>query len=306
MSAIIASAPGSLMLMGEHAVLHGHPALVLSLEQRISVTLTPLDEPILEISSPFGRLSFPLHQFPSHYPKTHEYVLHTLKAWTNQYSLPAPGFTLSITSDFEPGVGLGSSTAVVVATLKTLNHWLSSSLSSQELFSMALRLIREIQGMASGADIAASLYEGCLFYQEGSSTPLPVTPWIEWKFSGKKVPTAEVIQHVNALDKGYREAIFEHIHTAVLEGKKALEEKNSTAFAQSLKKNQKLMESLFLDTPALKETREKLEQDPQILAVKISGASMALKRSVWTVVIPNPKSTAAFRVSPSMTLITLI
>ena len=36
-----ASAPGSLMLFGEHAVLHGHAALVAAVDRRVTVTLRP-------------------------------------------------------------------------------------------------------------------------------------------------------------------------------------------------------------------------------------------------------------------------
>ena len=46
-----ASAPGSLMLLGEHAVLHGKPALVGALDKRITVTLTPMRHDRIEIIS---------------------------------------------------------------------------------------------------------------------------------------------------------------------------------------------------------------------------------------------------------------
>jgi mevalonate kinase len=36
-----ASAPGSLMLLGEYAVLHDYPALVCAIDKRISVIIEP-------------------------------------------------------------------------------------------------------------------------------------------------------------------------------------------------------------------------------------------------------------------------
>lgn len=260
------------MLLGEHAVLVGHPALITSIEKRIFVSLTPLQTAEIEIHSPLGQLQFSLSNFPTDYPPTHAYVLETLKHWLNQ---EAPtGLSLQITSDFEPGVGLGSSTAVVVATLKALNQLRRTPLSQQALFTLALQIIRQLQGQASGADVAASLYEGCLFYQNENATLLPCTPIIEWRFSGQKVPTRVALDHVASLDPEYRTALFEQIHLAVLMGKKALEEKNAQAFAMSLKTNQKLMERLFLDTPNLRQARKDLEQDPSVLATKISGAGL--------------------------------
>ena len=52
-----ASAPGSLMLMGEHAVLHGKKALVCAIDQRISVSLTPREDARISIVSALGEYS---------------------------------------------------------------------------------------------------------------------------------------------------------------------------------------------------------------------------------------------------------
>jgi hypothetical protein len=56
--------------------------------------------------------------------------------------------------------------------------------------------------------------------------------------------------------------------------KKEILSHNPSGFSENLIKNQKLMEALFLDTPNLKKARQDLEQDPKILATKISGAGL--------------------------------
>ena len=48
---ICASAPGSIMITGEHAVVYGHKAIVAAVEQRISVTLTPRQDDQVRITS---------------------------------------------------------------------------------------------------------------------------------------------------------------------------------------------------------------------------------------------------------------
>ncbi len=45
------SAPGSVMLLGEYAVLFGKPALVCALNKRIHVTLTPRQDTTINIHS---------------------------------------------------------------------------------------------------------------------------------------------------------------------------------------------------------------------------------------------------------------
>jgi mevalonate kinase len=284
-----ASAPGSLMLMGEHAVLHGYPAIIQSLPEHIhiQILIAPSPEnlsPQIYIHSPLGDFSDSLEKILSKDftpPKSFEYVLKTLNFFLkNPECHPlTQSISIQITSDFKAGVGLGSSTAVVVALLKALHQsaaipYESPACRDQTLFSEALEIIRDLQGAASGADIAASLYGGCLFYQAEKAEVLPFTPRIRWKFSGEKVPTKAVIAEVNLLDPEYRENIYQKINQAVLLAKEAILAKDPTAFAENIIKNQKLMEALFLDTPLLKKARQDLELDPSVLATKISGAGL--------------------------------
>ena len=48
------SAPGNLMLMGEHAVLRGKPALVAAVNERLSVDVFPRDDELVRIESDLG------------------------------------------------------------------------------------------------------------------------------------------------------------------------------------------------------------------------------------------------------------
>ena len=41
MTAIITSAPGKCILFGEHAVVYGHPAVAVAIDQRISIKIQP-------------------------------------------------------------------------------------------------------------------------------------------------------------------------------------------------------------------------------------------------------------------------
>ena len=65
LSTITVKAPGSMMLMGEHAVLHQEPAIVAAIDRWITVTLSPRNDEKLSIESVFGSLTQPIHQKPS-------------------------------------------------------------------------------------------------------------------------------------------------------------------------------------------------------------------------------------------------
>ena len=77
---IEASAPGSMMVLGEHSVLRGKHALVLALNKRIYVHLTPNTSATIEIRSGLGYYHCTLNQLPNiPLAKPFDYVLQTLK-----------------------------------------------------------------------------------------------------------------------------------------------------------------------------------------------------------------------------------
>ena len=65
MSFIKVSAPGSLMLTGEHAVLHGSPAAACAVDKRIYLTLKPRTDREVHIESPLGNLDTTLDSLPA-------------------------------------------------------------------------------------------------------------------------------------------------------------------------------------------------------------------------------------------------
>src|SRR5688572_29300492 len=49
---ITVSAPGKLMLFGEHAVVYGRPCIVTAVGQRMKATVELIDEPIFHLEAP--------------------------------------------------------------------------------------------------------------------------------------------------------------------------------------------------------------------------------------------------------------
>lgn len=51
-NSITVSAPGKLMLFGEHAVVYGKPCIVTAVDQRLTIHASILDEPIFKLHAP--------------------------------------------------------------------------------------------------------------------------------------------------------------------------------------------------------------------------------------------------------------
>ncbi|MBM73144.1 MAG: mevalonate kinase [Euryarchaeota archaeon] len=106
MDEVVASAPGKVVLFGEHAVVYGHPAIAASIAQRTTVTLRTTEEPGVHIGR--ARVDFERH------PHLATMIAHL---WDETAS---PGLDLSVTSDVPRGAGLGSSAAFAVASAVAL------------------------------------------------------------------------------------------------------------------------------------------------------------------------------------------
>ena len=189
---ILASAPGTLMLLGEHAVLHGSQALVLAVDKRIRVELTPLQQPHLLIESGLGQYQAPLAQLDDH--PDFGFVLAAVRQ--SQARLPS-GLRLRIESDFSHLVGLGSSAAVTVAVVAALNRWIDPDADQEGLFEQARAVMLAVQGRGSGADLAAAVEGGMVAYhQSGTRQKLPGLPPIGLYYCGYKLKTPLVLAQV--------------------------------------------------------------------------------------------------------------
>src|SRR5690348_13669022 len=136
-----ASAPGSLMLLGEYAVLYGKHAIVCAVDKRISVTLTPRGDDRIEIKSPLGFYATDLYQLKVEKP--FHFVLGVLKHYQAKMKR---GCDIEIVSEFSDKVGLGSSAAVTVATIAALVTWLNIRVSPFDLMRQARTVVRQVQG----------------------------------------------------------------------------------------------------------------------------------------------------------------
>ncbi len=269
------SAPGSVMLFGEHAVLHGAQALCGAVYQRLHVTLTPRSDKQVQLNSALGNCRFTLDTMIIAPP--FQFVLTAIQQYLPE--LPS-GFELSLTSDFAPTLGLGSSAAATVATLAVIGQWLNKSLTAEQLYQLARDVIVTVQGMGSGADVAAAAFGGIVAYRLQPSLHIhsfPFTPEMVLVYSGAKVPTPAVIRHVAERQKAQPQkyqTLFQAIHDCATAAVAALSVPNWQQWGSLMTEHQRLQEELGVSTPLLNSLVSDLCQQPGVLGAKISGSGM--------------------------------
>jgi len=295
------------MLLGEHAVLHGHYAMVCAINRRITVRLSPLTEKSVRITSALGEYDAPLDNLADH--SSFRFVLQAIRQHFSQ--LPA-GFELRIDSEFSADIGFGSSAAVTVATHAALMQWINGKAPArEELFAQCLETVHAVQGRGSGADLAASVFGGCVGFSlktlssqlkikhEGTKNiklsdlrvlsvagveksgfefqPLEVAVPLTAVYCGYKTPTPEVIgkvEQLRAADPEMYERIYSEIDASVGEAVSCLRKPDFPAFGKILNRNQQLMDEMGVNTPELQEIVSALQVDPNIYGAKISGSGL--------------------------------
>ncbi|MFY0596727.1 MAG: hypothetical protein JXQ85_09875 [Cognatishimia sp.] len=271
---IRATAPGSIMITGEHAVVYGHKAIVAAIEQRITVMLSPRADRVIRIQS---EIAEPLEVALDDLPSGGDYRF-ILAAIARHKAGLATGFDLTISSEINPTLGLGSSAAVTVATLGALLRYQARPTSN--VHAQALSIVQEIQGRGSGADLAASFKGGMLAYQALPSPvlhPLPTPPQLSLRYCGYKTPTAEVLRQIATRMVGqeaYFKALYEKMGTEADIAIEAAETADWAGFAQSLTTYQALMEELGVCDDTLAQIISEARSDNSVLAAKISGSGL--------------------------------
>jgi len=272
-----ASAPGSVMLAGEHAVLHGYPALVAALDKRLQVKLTVREDTCINIHAAFGDFSTDLTQLMPVAP--YQFVLMAIKLWHEKNPLPV-GFDLEISSEFSHQMGLGSSAAISVAVIAVLAKWQQPNATKRDIFHLCYAVIKAVQGVGSGADVAASVFGGVNFYQLTPSItidPLPVTLPLVLIYCGSKMPTREVVAKVEQqrlAQPAYYEQIFSQLGYCVEMACEASLAQNWHKLGHIFNRHQQLQADMQLSMPVIDDIIISLLSCAEIYGAKISGSGL--------------------------------
>ncbi|WP_143821048.1 mevalonate kinase [Motiliproteus sp. MSK22-1] len=274
MMIIKASAPGTLMLMGEHSVLKGELAIACAVEQRIFVTLKPIEQRELQITSVLGDYQDSLDSIKDNTEL--RFALQAVRDVADQ--LPS-GLSLVIESEFSHQVGLGSSAAVTVAITAAIDHWLRGAVDKQAVFERSLAAMLSVQGRGSGTDIAASTYGALIAYrvEPVEITPLACVPQIALFYCGYKTPTPEVLARVESEDRRFPELygqLYRLMGKVTQQAVVAARSQDWPLLGQLMNYYQGLMDSLGVNDRKLADIIYRLRESDGVYGAKISGSGL--------------------------------
>lgn len=258
---ITVSAPGKLMLFGEHAVVYNRPCIVTAVDQRLKLQLTTLEKPYFELNAPdVGIIDYKKKISDlgkGEIPKGAKFVEIALKNFLKEYPQKT-GFKFKTLSDFKSTFGFGSSSASTVCAIKALSEISElnlsnehsslsderSSLSDKEIFDLSYKTVSEIAGVGSGFDLAAAIYGGTIYFLTGGKAikPLNLKNFsLVVGFTGIKADTPTIVKHLQEKMKkkpDFYNHIFDEIEKLVLLGKNSLVSQNYKRAGEFMNLNQ--------------------------------------------------------------------
>lgn len=206
----VATAPGKIILTGEHFVVHGSYAVAAAINKRARVTVSASKKQESQIVS--EGMASPAFEDDGQFVV----VKSVLAGACEEYGRPRSIFQVQIDSEIPQGSGLGSSAAIAVAASAALTSFMGKKLSNDQIWELATRAEKSVHGNPSGIDTRASLSGGIfLFNRKSGAKPIVIRGGLQFLvvFSGKTRSTSELISRVGE-SRNMRPASFKHLAKA--------------------------------------------------------------------------------------------
>ncbi len=254
----VASAPGKVILFGEHFVVYGIKAILCSIDKRITATSQLIDEKIIKIKSILGESTLKIDSIDNMEkitPKLMKPFFYVANKVLEE-NTTNNGIEIVIESELPIGVGLGSSSAACVAVTASVNG-LFHKLPKNEILKKAIDAERILFEETSGADLTVSTFGGLMLYDtENGFEHFESTNNLNFIIanSGQAHNTRKIVGKVKMF-KERNEQLFNKLckkeAEIIDEAIRSLKENDLNNLGYLMSKNQDLLEQIGVSTTKL-------------------------------------------------------
>lgn len=293
MNTVHTTAPAKIILSGEHAVLHGAPALGAAIQKYCHTRIQALPSqihccdihiPALQCSQTFtdSEITAIYHAMQSQHEQDYtqdqatnplHFIVYALACFNQQYPQHGnTGLSITIETDIPISAGLGSSAACLVSLLRGLCQFYDMDPPNHELAKLAIKAENLQHGRSSGLDIYLSLLGGCLYMtpnnRQNITTPLPPITWLHTGTA--ESTTKDCVAHCKTKFSQDSSLAYAFSHTTQAIKQYLIDEPNETRLKHAIQQNHRLLCRLGVVSEYAQQLIQTIEQ--QGGAAKISGA----------------------------------
>ncbi|HZW67248.1 MAG TPA: mevalonate kinase [Pseudogracilibacillus sp.] len=264
------AAQSKLILVGEHAVVHGQPAIALPF---------PLigAESIVERASGNVYLDSSLYRGPMELaPKSLSGIVNTVKHTLKLLHIPYEDLLIRIRSSIPPGKGLGSSASVAIAIIKSLFEYSNEKYTKEILLQLANISETFAHGAPSGIDPLTITSQSPIWYKR--EEPIDhIHPNGEFHFvvadTGLMADTKSAIDTVTGLIKSTPQKVndtMNRIGNITFQAREALEKSSKQLLGFLLDEAQKELQAIGVSDMSLNRLIHVAKQEGA-LGAKLTG-----------------------------------
>jgi mevalonate kinase len=250
---VTSSAPGKIILFGEHAVVYGQPALAVPLSgisARASIVPGGPNSGLI-INAVDLNIRLGLAEAAD------EALAMTARLVLERLAVPQPDAVITIQSTIPVASGLGSGAAVSAALARTLADFLQHPLSDSELSSLVFEVEKMHHGTPSGIDNTVICYNKAVYFiRERALELLKIASAFHILIgdTGEPSPTRTTVSAVRQAweaDPVTFETYFASVGEIAKSARTAIEAGNVTLLGPLMNNNQTILEKMGVSSPEL-------------------------------------------------------
>jgi len=275
------SAFGKVILLGEHAVVYGVPAIVVGIDRGATARAAAPDKVGAQgASSELVLRAEGREQSLTVLPDATSDLARAFSALLEACAVTA-AVRVEAATELPAAAGLGCSAALAVAIVRALDAWLERPAASlEETIERAMAWEKVFHGNPSGIDATAAARGGCLLYERNHggarmhelqlSTPLTLAIG----HTGIPSTTRAMVEHVARLRERRPDLVeksFDGIRSLVNNARLALEANDVVGLGRLMDLNQMLLSGLMLSTEEI-EAMCRIAREAGALGAKLTGS----------------------------------
>jgi mevalonate kinase len=249
-----ASAPGKIILFGEHAVVYGRPALAIPVTQvHADVEVEDSAKAGIWFDAPDIGLHAELNSLPSKHPLAS--IIHNL--FSALHIDPFPNLAIRIASTIPVASGLGSGAAVSVAMIRALSSFLGKSLTDEKVNQFSFEIEKLHHGTPSGIDNTVVTYARPVYFVRDNpiETFKVGRPFgIVIGDTGVPAPTKESVADVRKAweaDKPKWEKVFDEVGAIAKQAREKIENGEWQELGELMDQNHMLLQKMTVSSTQL-------------------------------------------------------
>ena len=261
---------GKIILMGEHSVVYGQPAIAIPfLATAIETVIEPTNGSVILNSFFYSGL---LSRAPEQLANLVTVIVETIK----KLHKPLENFSITIKSTIPAERGMGSSAAVAVAIIRALFQYFGEPLTNSVLLELTNIAETIAHGNPSGLDAAITSSHCPLYYikdKEFEFFPLNVTAYLVVADTGITGQTKEAVETVAALYQSHpyeTDASIKELGQLTIKAKAAIEQNRPLELGTYMTKAHERLKSLGVSNQDL-DTLVETALNSSALGAKLTG-----------------------------------